>query len=210
MSSPYSWNTFSMARPWWGGPVVDPSPWTGASGWGGGGGWPGPIVDPSPWPGPSPIPQPWPWPLPSPWPFPRPIPRPRPIPYPVDPWPEDWGYTRSGRGIPIPVPEPGDPSPIDLSFHVRNFQAWVDSILQGAGIPADQIGRATVQDLLEAFRVSITPPVARATQTALSAAQVATLDRAGLERLRHHLHAERDRISTLADTVDNRLEGMPK
>lgn len=164
------------------------------------------MVDPSPWPGPSPIPRPLPWPLPEPWPYPRP----RPIPYPVDPWPEDWGVTRRGGRIPIPIPEPGDPSPLDLSFHVRNFKAWVDSILQTAGIPEEQLGRATVQDLVEAFRASITPPVARATATALSAAQVARLDRGGLERLRHHLQAERDRLATLAETVDNRLEGITK
>lgn len=203
---------------WWGGgPVSDPPPW--------GGGWAG-----SPYLGPQPVPWRWggwggwggngPVSDPAPIDFPtmpsvlRRTPRAFRWPWQVDPPPDEFGIFRPWAGgrvpIPIPVPEPSDPSPIDLGFQVRSFAESIEGILRSGGLNDEQIGRATVADLISAYRAGITPPVAKNAASALTAAQVANLDLGGLERLALHLGAESERMSSLRKTVETRLKELKK
>jgi hypothetical protein len=140
--------------------------------------------------------------VPSPFPF--------PWPRPGDPGPEDFAFTRGGGRIPFPGPEPGDPGPPDLAFQTRSFAQSLEAILRAGGLPEDQIARATVADLVGAYRASITPPVAKAAVSAFSAAQVAELDRTGLERLALLITSETDRLSSLRQVVEARIKDAKK
>ncbi|HWB73308.1 MAG TPA: hypothetical protein VG755_00105 [Nannocystaceae bacterium] len=215
---PNAW--WQQMYPWWPGPVVDPPPWYGGGGWGGNGGfpWPGPVVDPAPWPQPTPRPIPRPWPGPQVDPSPedfttRPWRRfPFPLPWPGDPAP--WFDAIARGGVRQPEPSPWgpftDPSPEDILHRVRIFQRYLEDILAEGGFPGEHVGKATVKDVVEAYRVASTPRVARAEGSAITAAQIAALDDAGLERLHHHLQGEVSRLGALAETVKQRIKKAGK
>jgi len=182
--------------PRWGGPVVDPAPNP----------WPpyGPIYPP-PWGGPivDPAPSPWTrgWVQPQ---FPRWW-----GPQPGDPAPDDLGWRPGLFGSPGTVRtmfRPNvDPPVVDIASHARIFERYLADILRAGGLNDAHIPKATVADLVEAYKVSITPPAARAESRALSATQVAAMDRGQLESLKLHLQSETARLSSLAKVVEQRL-----
>jgi hypothetical protein len=136
------------------------------------------------------------------------VPFPFPWPRPGDPGPEDFAFTRV-RG-PFPGPIPGDPGPSDLAFQTRGFAQSLESILRAGGLTDEQMGRASVADLVGAYQTSITPPVAKAAVGAFTAAQVAELDKNGLERLALLITAETDRLSSLKHVVEARAKDLKK
>lgn len=227
-----------MAQYWWQpnfggwggwGPAVDPAPddwtggWGGRGGWGGLGGWR----------------VPWPWPGdPAPW-FgaARPVAMPQPMQafamsQPMQPGPgpfgDPWGGM-AGFRPPIPI-DPSlwaggfaaprgrvrwpdwiaDPAPEDLRARVEMFKRWAHGVLQAAGLREDQLARASVADLVQAMEHMAAPPAARTDVAAISAAQVAEMDRPQLDRLKHQLATERQRIEALATHVDAQLEKAKK
>jgi hypothetical protein len=188
--------------------------------WGGG---VGPIADPAPWadaaraattaaftPAFTPIADPAPWPWGGPVLGPRvPFPFPFPWPRPGDPGPEDFAVTRGGRG-PVTWPIPGDPGPSDLAFQTRTFAQSLETILRAGGLTDEQMGRASVADLVGAYQAAVTPPVAKAAVGAFTAAQVAELDKNGLERLALLITSETERLASLKHVVEARAKELKK
>ena len=204
------WWLRSGWRPQW--PIhVDPPP--DAWGWGGrsGGGrpsWP-PHVDPLPWGGGRSVPS-WPWRWPG---------------GPVDPPPDQWiGGGAFGGRSPVPVDPPPwsddlipwgdrirwphrwivDPPP-DFGARIDGLRQWVRSVLLSAGHAEEQLEGATVGDFLQAVEAVTMPAAARGTAS-VTAAQVARMDRPALERLKHQLASERQRLDSLNTHIDAQLK----
>jgi hypothetical protein len=130
-------------------------------------------------------------------------------PQPGDPAPDDLGWRPglfSNPALARTMFRPNtDPPVVDIASHARIFERYLVDILRAGGLDDAHLAKATVVDLVEAYKVSITPPAARAESRALSATQVAAMDRGKLESLKLHLQSETARLSSLAKVVEQRL-----